>query len=275
MLNKYLKKPLSCVALAYLVVMGGAATVNGADTLAVTRSFDIGSSAAINGLAFGVNGGSALLYGMDSNHSLLRIVDIAAGSQSSSISLGGTFGYGVGTGAGDHGVEYYVASGSGGVMRYNPVNGEFPIVFWLTVDVKAVESANASLPYADMWALNTAGTDLVRFAYSGGAPLQVISGIGTGLTDLAVDTAGGRLYALGGSTIYQYSTAGDLLTTYALDPAIVNPVGIAYDSVNKTLWISNGGSTLYELQQIPEASTSALLIALLIGVPFILRRRCK
>lgn len=251
MLNKYLKKPLSCIAFASLVAMGSAVTVSGADTLMVNRSFNLGSPAAINGLAFGISEGQALLYGADTTSRLLRIINIASGAEVRSISSGGTWLAGVATGAGNYPVEYYVLPGDGRMLRYNLAAGAFQNAFWLPEKITALESSDSTKPYADFWAINPATTGLLRLNYTGSPKiLQVIENVGTGLTDLAVDTQGEKLYALGDSTIYQYSTAGDLLMTYALDPSIAKPVGIAYDSISKTLWISNGSSTLYQLQQI-------------------------
>ena len=230
--------------------------------LTVASSFDAGAGTNINGIAYQVVGGVGTVYAADTaGAGAYRAYNASTGESLLNLSSGGSYTYAAAVGIGDNNPEYYISTADGRTLRYNPATPAFVTTFFAPTAILGEESANPYAGYSNFWAVQADGIHLLLLNYETvQTALQTIATAATNLTDLAVGLDG-SLYALGGNSIYQYSTAGTLMTTYEVDPTIVNPIGIAFNTTTNSFLITNSSSTVYTLQAIPEPSTVALVLS--------------
>ncbi len=263
--------PSSLLAVSVLAISGIliAAPISSAAVLTIASTLNTGTGTQVNGLAFRVEGGARTVYAADSANSNFRAFDLTSGLSTLNINTG-TYTYAAAVGIGDNNPEYYVSAADGRTLRYNNVS--FVTTFYAPVVIAGVESANPYLGYTNFWAVESGTSNLLLLDYETvQTALQTITTIGTGLTDVAVGL-NGSIYALGGNSIYEYTTGGSYVTTYGIDSAIVNPTGIAYDTTTGQFLISNNTNNIYTLSAVPEPSTLVLAV-LAVGGVLGLRRR--
>jgi len=106
----------------------------------------------------------------------------------------------------------------------------------------------------ELYGLTNAGA-LYDVAYTGGSFTSVATGLATGITALTEDSAG-NLWAVSGTTLYEYSTSGTQLFTHALT-GISGTAG-DLDFYGGVLYLSAGTTaTLYSVNTTTGAAASA------------------
>lgn len=260
--------------LAALIGLMAVQATASAAVLGIQSTFDGAPDAGFYGMAFKVEGGVSMLYAADLATG--KYVGFNSNSGTSVLSITtNNYTWGAGVGIGDFSPEYYLSTADGRTMRYNANTSQFVNTFYGPGPILGVESSDPYLGYQSFWAVDAINPNVWLLSYAGAQQiLQTITVNGaTGLTDLAVGL-NGSLYILGGSTIYQYTTAGAFVTTFDLDPAIANPRGIAYDTETQSFLISNGTATIYRTDAIPEPGVVTLALFGL-GAMFVLQRMRK
>jgi hypothetical protein len=230
-------------------------TIIWADTLNTVGSFDVGNGATLDGISFADEGGTPTLYAANNTAGgSYDGYDVTDGSLLLSLATG-TFTQSAAIGSGDTDPEYYFGSDSRTFRSNSASTGFGATIFFAPFDIEGQESVDPYSGYQNFWAIETGTSTIVQLDYAVVQSVQQsFSTIGTNLTDLASDL-NGNLYLLGGSSVYEYTTTGTYENTYTLDPTILDPLGIAFDTDTNQLLISNGTSTVYEVATVPEPST--------------------